>query len=189
MSSKLEILLDKFEPQNSWDKVEREGNSILLNYKIENNTVRSSDEAINILADFTSKFYGPPGAYEKRFRSMFFDMAIQALKKVYPELTFSYIRDIMVSGREGGVYEILKKLTNLFCESQWETRIRIRIGDFNKDTTDKERELAAKEYVEKYNDFLSVNFKGDPLWVYINFDEVLFEHAITLRKLQGSYQS
>lgn len=188
MSSKLEILLEKFEPKNCWEKKERDANSILLNYKIESNTVSCSDEVINILAEFTSKFYLPPGKYEKKFRSTFYEMAIENLKKVYPELTDSYIRDIMISGREGGVYEILKKLTKLLNESLWESGINNRIGDYIKDTTEKERESAAKEYVENYNDFLSVNFKNDPLWVYINFKEVLFEHALTLRKLQGSYR-
>lgn len=188
MPSKLEILLDKFDPKNCWDKTEKDGNKILANYRLEKNAVSTIEEATNIICDFTSKFYLPPGSYEKRIIHSFYDVAHNKLKKIYPEPVWIFATDLMTSGREGGVYEILKKLTKLINESLWESGIRCNIGDYIKETTDKERESAAKEYVEKYNDFLSVNFRNDPLWVYINFEEILFEHALTLRKFQGSYK-
>jgi hypothetical protein len=188
MPSKLEILLDKFDPKNCWNRIERSGNEILVNYRIEKNAVSTMGEATNIICDFTSKFYLPHGSYEHGIIDSFYDLANDKLKKIYPEPVWIFVTDVMKSGREGGVYGILKKLTKLLNESLWESGIHCRIRDYIDDTTEQERESAAKEYVDKYNDLLSVNFRNDPLWVYINFEDVLFEHALTLRKFQGSYK-
>jgi hypothetical protein len=185
MATKLEEILNTIDPKN-WIKKEQKANEILAGFKINTNTIESEDEFLKVITDFMIKLSFPPNFTEEIDDPYFhfFSLAIELLKKEYPDSTRFTVYNIMNTGAEGGVYQVLKTLTRLWVDDvyigEFKHQIAVHLNKFSYE----ERERAAKEYIEKFKDILPANYKNNPGTIVGFLDKVLLEHAIMMKRMR-----
>jgi hypothetical protein len=188
MATKLKLLLEKIDYQNLFEADERRVERILAEYRSERNTIDDYDEFKKCLIDFVSRIYGAivnsPNAFENADDLFMHGLALKFLNTKYPGNTERTVYEIMHSGAEGGVYQILKSLAEVMMDKIYKDGVDHYIALFMEEITFEERAAAVNEYLSEYGDKLPTNYKNDPNMVMIAFDKVLYEHAIMMRRLR-----
>ncbi|MAT59470.1 MAG: hypothetical protein CMF23_15975 [Ignavibacteriae bacterium] len=188
MNSKLKQLLEKIDYKNLFEASERRVEKILAEYRSEKNTIENFDEFKECLIEFISKIYGAiinsPDAFEEAAASIMYERTIYFLKDQYPQNTEMTLYEIMHSGAEGGVYQVLKILAKSMTDQIYKDGVEHFVSVYINGLDFSERETAAKEYLEEFGDILPLNYKNDPFSVVISFERVLIEHPFMIKRLQ-----
>lgn len=104
--TKLQRVLEEIDPSKTIDPIERKLNQALSNFKIPSNTVKNIDEAHALLARFVQAArnagVGAPASAGSH-DGINYSQAMHYLSKEYPVQTEYVVRDIMITGAEGGV--------------------------------------------------------------------------------------
>ena len=111
--------------------------------------------------------------------------ALQYLKKEYPKNTIQAVYDIMSTGAEGGVYQILRTLARLMAIEISQNEITAIVVDYWKGLSSDEKLAAPEEYINKYKNILpreivnraSARFKG-------SFLKVLEQHPQMIKRVR-----
>jgi len=185
MATKLEEILNDIDPKG-WIKREKEANEFIAGFRINTNTIESFDEFRKFIGDFIIKLSLPSDSKLEIDDSHFFwyRLAIDTLKKEYPDSTEFTVYNIMNTGAEGGIYQVLKTLTRLWVDDEYIGEFKHQIALYLKKISFEEREQAAKEYIEKFSDILPANYKNDPSTILFSFEKVLLEHAIMMKRIR-----
>ena len=172
MNSKLKQLLEKIDYKNLFEASERRVEKILAEYRSEKNTIENFDEFKECLIEFISKIYGAiinsPDAFEEAAASIMYERTIYFLKDQYPQNTEMTLYEIMHSGAEGGVYQVLKILAKSMTDQIYKDGV----------------EHFVSVYINGLDFILPLNYKNDPFSVVISFERVLIEHPFMIKRLQ-----
>lgn len=189
MATKLQQLLDKIDYKNLFEADKRRVERVLSQYRSKRNTVENHDEFKKCLVEFVGQIYGAiinvPNGFRSASNSHMFSLAIDFLKSKYQGNTEITVYEIMHSGAEGGVYQILKTLAQIMTDKIYLDGVEHFIARFLDEISYDERTVYAKEYLNKYAYILPSNYKNDPNMVLISFDKVLREHAIYMKRLRN----
>ena len=183
MATKLERLLEKIDPKNTIDKIERSLNHAVSTYRRDKNTVDSWDECKPCLVKMFQHLHSNLFKFPKELE---FDQALYQLEKEYGN--YQTVFEIMQSGAEGGVNTILRTLARLMAEQYSRHQIELYVTDYWNSLSVDEKMAASDEYLKIYKDILP----GDSL-DYIRlqpfFDQALQEHPFILKKIRDQKRS
>ncbi|MFC2085204.1 hypothetical protein ACFLS9_09110 [Bacteroidota bacterium] len=215
----LEKLFEEIDYSNKVEKYEKYGYKIADKYmkKLGKNTIDEVEEIKMFLAKFHWEIFSQGSTFfseksEKEFRISYAN-AILLLEKIYPFkddppmfldtfrrysqpiLKYSYktaceVTDIMQTGREGGVYHILKSLVLLNAEYIVEFFIISDVNKYLKDITFDEGIEISREYLKKYGEYLPKKYKGPEQYrfpvISAILKEVLMEHPKMMHRMKYS---
>jgi hypothetical protein len=188
MATKLKQLIDKIDYKNLFDADARRVERVLAQYGSARNTVENYDEFKKCLIEFVGDIYGAiintPNAFKSANDSIMYDLALRFLNAKYPGNTETTVYEIMRSGAEGGVYQVLKTLAQIMSDKIYRDGVDHYIGRYLDEIGFEGREAAVKEYLAEYGSILPTNYKNDPNMVLISFDKVLHEHALMMKRLR-----
>ena len=143
MSTKLEQLLEKIDPKNTIDVSEKRINNVIASIQRSSNTVSSFEEYQDCLAEIVQ--VGRKAVLNLPFfklddKDIDFGEAIRFLSKEYPGDTIQIVYSIMLSGAEGGVYQIMKALASVMAEEYTQNQITANVVECWDNLTLKEKD-------------------------------------------------
>ena len=172
LKNKLENFLETIDPSVTIDPIERKYNESLNNFRTQNNTVNSVDECIDLLNRFVQDIMNAPSS----MGMIGYSQAIHHLQKEFPSQTEITIRDIMMSGAEGGVYRILKSIIISMAEEHAHNAISSRVTNFWNSLTTEEQVAMPAAYIDLCGHLLPSDVKGRGSYHLAAFWNVLIEH-------------
>ena len=186
MATKLEILLEKIDPVNTIDKYEKRLNQALNDYRRENNIVESWDEFEEVLVGFfqIASQYGYSVSGITADRKFLSGMALDLLSNEYPRDTRNTVYDIMTSGTEGGVYQIIKVMSRVLAEQLSQRVIGSYVLEYWNSLSVQEQLAAPDEYVQIYQDILPKSIVRNNIRLKIKFWEELEKHPRRIKAIR-----
>lgn len=189
MATKLKQLLEKIDNQNLFDDDARRVERVLSEYESTKNTVENYTEFKKCLIEFVSKIYGAiintPNVFKNADDSIMYDLALRFLKAKYPGNTEITVYEIMNSGAEGGVYQVLKTLAKIMTDKIYSDGVDHFISRYVDEIGIEGRQAAVKEYLAEYESFLPSNYKNDPNMIFLSFEKELREQTFYMKRLRG----
>jgi hypothetical protein len=179
----LEELLEKIDPSNTIDVIEKKIYSRVATYHREKNIVDSKEEFEDCLAEMyalgSTIFYkNRPLKYTKeRHKSFIYPPAYNYLAEKYGDYDIAY--KIMSKGVEGGVFGVLQ----IFCQMQIDKFCTGHIGHyvdkyFENLSYEKSRS-DCKEYIKQWQHILPIK---EITISWFEFKQILKEHPFILKK-------
>ena len=194
MPTKLEKLLEKIDPAKIIDPVEnRIFKSIPKIYR-DKNTVENFEEFKECLAEAAkvarnAAINVPLNAGDNI--DINFGQALHYLKEEYPRDTVQTVFEIMQTGAEGGVFQILKIIARTMAEEITQNQIKAIVVEFWNSLSMEEKLSVPYEYIEKYKNILPKRIvEGDNVRMRGLFWETLAQHPKMLKRIRdlGKYR-
>jgi len=178
--TKLDVLLEAIHPKNTIWQVSSRANSAINSYSGNSSKIKSLDDLEKVLTDFY-------GYVEKNVLNMrgsrisakgiHWAQCRNILEREYGYRWHITVLDLIMSGIEGGIYNVLKTIVDNMIGNYASTEIESRVTRFWNDLSAKERFNIADEYIEKYGDYLPYDFKvGNAAKLRMNMRKVLIQH-------------
>ena len=184
----IDDIIKKINEKGIWDRCEQHYNNHLINYKLSTNSLENDDQCHELFDDFmTEIFYkDKKNEVDAQDRRIFGMIGIGQFKKLYRDKATKIVFDKMKTGTDGGVYGILKQLTNLMIDDIATSRIKTTIGDFISDLDFEDHIKLAKEYIKKYPKYLPNSYLTNPIIVAIKLYEILVEHIKIEKEIKNT---
>ena len=179
--SKLERFLKNIDPSVTIDPIERSYNEALNRFRTPSNTVDSVQECIDLLSEFVREIMNAPAS----MGTIGYSQAIHHLQKEFPGQTEYTVRDIMMTGAEGGVYRILKSIVISMSEEHARNKITSRVTDFWNSLTVEEQVKMPDTYIDLCGNMLPENVKGPGKYHLAAFWNVLIEHPGMVKRYRN----
>ena len=113
-------------------------------------------------------------------------MWLKILCKIYGPNAERVAFDMARTGKEGGIYAVLKALAMKTAEEACEISVSKKVFHFRIGLSPAEKDSAVQEYLEKYGHLLPSEMTEDKARVlWVNFEKVLNQHPLLLQKLRG----
>ena len=186
--TKLQRVLDDIDPSKTIDPIERKINQALSNFKIQSNTVKSMDEAEALLARFVQAARNAAvGAPADAFADdgINYTQAIHYLSKEYPDQTEYAVRDIMLTGAEGGISQILRAIARAMAEEIALNGIKYDVEEFWNSLSVQEQIKMPDLYIELCGHMLPEHIKGPGRYHLAAFWNVLEQHPGMVKRYRG----
>ena len=188
MSDKLDRLLEAIDPSCTFDEVSADVDRAFNSFAKERATIEDWDEYESFLADFyrhveTAIFRMGPGAPDDR--EFYWTRCSNLLNNAFGPSGYKAAFEMVRTGKEGGLYRVLKTVADQMAEEYAQNEISERIYDYwNRLTTD-EQVAATDEYINKYGHLLPVELtEGSAARLKANFPKVLEEHPKIIRRMR-----
>lgn len=190
MSSKLASLINEIDPQVTWDKISTKVNSAFNAFRLRSSIVTDESKFQEIGADFyciVENTVLELNPQRKRHFVMDWGRFHKHLIGMYGENGHNTAFDIARTGKENGIYSILKTVAERMKEEYFNSIIQSRICDFWDSLSIAEKHSAIKEYVETYGHLLpeEITENGAPR-IVSNFHKVLAEHPRMIRQARNN---
>jgi len=182
MKTKLDLFLEKIDPDNVYNDVGKNISETLANYKLESNTTdRLGNENKSIILEVYRRILecvGLPHSLDW----IDFGEAVNYLKPKLGNITRIY--DNMSSGLNGGIYGVLKVLAEAMEEKLSNIYIQAEIEQYWNDLSTDERDKAHIEYVGKFRHILpeDAEYLLYPKDIFLKYLE---EHPQAIKKLRS----
>jgi hypothetical protein len=180
MTSKLEKILKKIHPEQTYDTVSARADTAFNSFKLTSNLITSSQKFQEIGADFYCHLenqildMNPP---RKTHFIMDWGRFHKKLVMIYGQNGDKAGFDIARTGKENGLYSVLKSVADKMIDEYANSIIKSEICQFWDNMTIDEKFSAIHEYIEKFGHLLPIEIieKGAPR-IVSNFHKVLEEH-------------
>ena len=188
MSSKLDILLENIDPSRTLDQVSAKLDQAVNSFAMRRATISNWDEYEQYLAEFFRHLEsvvlqigtGMPG--DKDYYSA---RCFHLLNRAYGDSGYKAAFEMVRTGKEGGLYRILKKIGDLMTEEYAQNEISARVYDYWNSLTLDEMLAAPDEYISKYGHLLpSELIEGSAARIKANFPKVLEEHPKMIHRMR-----
>jgi hypothetical protein len=188
MTSKLDTLLESIDPSRTYDQVSARVDQAVNTFALGRATINDWDEYENLLAEFfrhieTVVLRIIPGApSEKEF---YWTRCSNLLNRAFGPSGYKAAFEMIRTGKEGGLYRILKTVSDLMAEDYAENEISALIADYWNNLTRDEKLAVPDEYLCKYGHFLPGELtEGSAARVRANFPKVLEEHPKIISRMR-----
>lgn len=188
MDFNIDDIINDIKEKSYWDECEKSYNECLIKYKIPNNTLNNYDECCNLINDFMTDIFVKEikEDFDADSRHVFGNVGRDHLRRYFGENLLQTVYDQMLTGTNGGVYGVLKKLVQIMTEDTSTLVIKSKIGDYIRDLDLKDKIILSEEYIDKYSKYLPNMLKDTPVLVAIKLDEVILEHIKIEIKIRDS---
>jgi hypothetical protein len=186
MPTKLERLLESIDPSRTFDVVSARVDQAVNSFAMRRATIKGWDEYRNFLADFfrhveTVVLRMSGGAPEDR--EIYWARCSNILKDEFGPSGFKVAFDLVSTGKEGGLYRVLKTIAEKMAEEYAQNEISGRISAYLENLTVDEELAAADEYLKKYGHLLPPEFTdGSAPRLKAHFGRILKEHPKIIRR-------
>lgn len=188
MSTKLDKLLAKIDPSRTYDAVSARVDQAFNSFAMPRSIITSYGEYENVLADFyrhTETAALRIGAGVPVDRKFFWVRCSKLIKKGYGPDGYHAVYTILKTGKEGGLYSVLKKIANLMIEEYAQNQITYEIYNYWENLTTEERLAAPDEYLSKYGYLLPNDMtEGNAPRIKAFFVKVLKEHPKLIMRMR-----
>ncbi len=188
MASKLERLLGNIDPSRTLEKVSADVDRAVNSFSGRKAIINNWDE----YEAFFAKFYRhvetvvlrmrPGGPDDMRF---YWERCSTLLSKAFGPNGFRAAFEIVRTGKEGGLYRVIKTVADLMAEEYSQNEISARIFHYWESLTLDEKLAAPDEYLQNYGHLLPWELtEGSAARIRVNFLKVLEEHPKMIRKMR-----
>jgi len=190
---KVSGFFDELHPSNCIYPLEKRANQALESFSIEGYLLDSDQKCDECLSDFIFHLHLTTGFFsksaegkkgDKHFRSLCQGDAWRLLERPNPPWSQWSIYYRMISGSDGGVYDVLKQLTQNYIKDRTQKSIMWIIINFFKPFDFDHRWKIIEIYVKKFRDILPKNYSEKNAIHIGNYIEMLGQHPWILRDLE-----
>ena len=188
MSTKLDRLLECIDPSRTLDQVSADVDRAINTFNMGRATIEDWDEYEKLLADFCQhiektvlKMYAGVSGYQDIYWTRCLNILNEKFGPRGTKIAFEMVR----TGKEGGLYRILKMIAEQMAEDYAQNEISARVNDYWAVLTIDEQLAAADEYIRDYGSLLPSEFKGGNVaMLKANFPKVLKNHPSLIRRMR-----
>ena len=188
METKLESFLSKIDPSRTYDDVSVRVDRGFNSFVMPREAITSYEEYENVIADF----YGHIQSVVLRLdtgspkdRQFHWPLCLTLIEKAFGPTGYHTTYTITETGKEGGIYNILKQIANLMAEQYTQNQINYEIHTYWNSLTVNEKLTATNEYIGKYGHLLPGDMTmGNAPRIKAFFVKVLEEHPKLIRKMR-----
>jgi len=188
MATKLDRLLEKIDPVRTFDEVSADVDGAVNSYAIRRATIEDWEEYEEFLADFlrhieTSVLRLGSGAPDNK--PIYWARCSNILREEFGSSGHKVGFEMASTGKDGGLYRILKTIADKMVENYAQNEISARINDFWGRLTVDEQLAVTDEYLSKYGHLLPNEFTaGNAARLRAHFHKVLKEHPKIIRRVR-----
>ena len=188
MSTKLDRLLESIDPSRNLDKVSANVDQAINSFTMSRTTITDWDEYRYYLADFfrhVESVVLKLGAGAPVDREFYWGRCANILDKEFGSSGFKTAFEMIRTGKDGGLYRILKTIADKMAENYSQNEISARISKYWESLTLDEQLAAPDEYLGKYGHMLPTEFtEGSAARLRLNFVKALEEYPHIIRRLR-----
>jgi len=188
MSTKLDRLLESIDPSRTLDIVSADVDQAVNSFTIGRITIEDWNEYKKFLADFcqyveTTVFR--IGNSVPEYREFYWSRCVNIINNEFGSSGFKTAFEMVRTGKEGGLYRILKIIADQMAEKYAQNEISARISDYWNRLTVDEKLAAVDEYLSKSGHMLPMEFTdGSAVRLKVHFTKVLNEHPKMIRRMR-----
>ena len=189
MATKLDKLLQSIDPSRTFDKVSADVDRAVNSFSVRRAKIEDWEEFHEFLADFfrhIESFVLKLGSKAPPAKSLHLTQCLNILEKKYGSNGWKTAFEMVRTGKNGGLYKIIKIIADQMIENYAQNVISARITYYLQDFTLDERDAEADEYLKKFGHLLPSDFTdANGVRLKVQFPSVLNEHPkIILRMRQ-----
>jgi hypothetical protein len=188
MTTKLEMLLESIDPSRTLDKVSADVDRAVNSFAARKVIIDDWDEYQSFFADFYRYVetvvlrMRPGGPDDKTF---YFSRCSLLLNKAFGTSGYMAAFEMVRTGKEGGLYRVLKTVADLMAEAYAQNEISARISRYWEGLTLDEKLAAPDEYLRKFGHLLpGEQTEGSAARIRAYFLKVLEEHPRMIRQMR-----
>jgi hypothetical protein len=188
MATKLDSLLKSIDPSRNYEDVSARVDHAINSFPVQRATIENWDEYEAFFGDFylhiektVLRLSSDVPDSERFYRALCSNL----MDKAFGPSGFKTAFEIVRTGKEGGLYQVLKTVANLMAERYAENEIWGRISHYWESLTLEEKLDAPDEYLQKYGHLLPSELtEGSAARLRVNFPKVLEEHPKMIRRMR-----
>jgi len=188
MTTNLDMLLESIDPSRTYDHVSARVDEAVNNFAMHRPIIEDWDEYENYLADFyrhIEKVVLRMGSGVPDNREYYWGQCANLLNKAFGPSGYKAAFEMVRTGKEGGLYQVLKTVADLIAEKYTQNEIFARISHYWESLTLDEKLAAPDEYLSKYGYLLPSELtEGSAARLRANFPKVLEEHPKMIRQMR-----
>jgi len=188
MPTKLDMLLQSIDPTRTLDKVAGDVDRAINSFSMRRALISAWDEYVSFFADFYRHIEtvvlrvsgGSPNNREFQW-----GQCIRLLNKAFGPSGYKAAFEMVRTGKEGGLYRVLKTVADLMGEQYAQNEIAARISYYWDGLTLDEKLAASDEYLRKYGHLLPGELVGaSAARIRAEFLKVLEEHPKMIQRMR-----
>jgi hypothetical protein len=188
MATKLDMLLENIDPSRNYDQVSARVNQAVNSFTTGRAMIEDWDEYEIYLADFyrhVEMTVLRMGSGVPDNGAFYWGQCSNLLNKAFGPNGFKAAFEMVRTGKEGGLYHVLKTVADLMSEKYAQNEISARISHYWESLTLDEKLTAPDEYLSKYGHLLPAELtEGSAARLRANFPKVLEEHPKLIRRMR-----
>jgi hypothetical protein len=188
MTTNLDMLLESIDPSRTYDQVSARVDEAVNDFAMHRPIIEDWDEYENYLADFYRHIETVVlrmGSGVPDNREYYWGQCANLLNKAFGPSGFKAAFEMVRTGKEGGLYQVLKTVADLIAEKYAQNEIFARISHYWESLTLDEKLAAPDEYLSKYGYLLPSELtEGSAARLRANFPKVLEEHPKMIRQMR-----
>ena len=188
MATKLEQLLDSIDPANTLDRTFAQADEAINSFPLETGQITDWQQFQGCLADFLCHIEINVlrlSATPSECQDYYWAHGIQLLRDAYGVNGEKAAFEMARTGKEGGLYAVLRGLALRMAEWYIQNEISVRIGQYWEELTTDEMISAPTEYLAKYGHLLPSELtEGSAVRIRANFPKVLEKHPYLLQQIR-----
>ena len=188
MSTKLDMLLESIDPSRTLDKVSADVDRAVNSFSRRKSIINQWDEYESFFAEFYRHIQSVvlrmrPGSPDgKDFN---WAQCARLINKAFGASGYKAAFEIVRTGKEGGLYRVLKTVADLMAEQYAQNEISARISHYWDSLTLDEKLAAPDEYLRKYGHLLPGELiEASAARIRAHFLNVLEEHPKMIRRMR-----
>jgi hypothetical protein len=188
MATKLDKLIESIDPSRTFEKVAADVDRAVNTFSTRRATIEDWDEYQSFFADFyrhveaVALKMSHSGPNDKSF---YFSRCSVVLNEAFGPSGYKVAFEFVRTGKDGGLYRVLKTVANLMAEAYARNEICARVTYFLEGLTIDEKFAAQDEYLRKYGHLLPKEWtEGSAVRLRIQFPKVLEEHPSMIRRMR-----
>ena len=188
MTTKLDRLLESIDPSRTIDQVSAAVDRAVNSYTMSRTNIRNWNEYEKCLADFCQYIETKVlkiGASVPEYREFYWSRCVNIINNEFGPSGIKTAFEMVRTGKEGGLYRILKIIADHMAQTYAQNEISARISDYWNRMTVNEQLAATDEYLSKFGHLLPTEFTdGSAARLKVHFTKVLNEHPKLIRRMR-----
>lgn len=187
---KLKRILEELDPSRTIDPIERQINHAFAKYTRSTNTVSSVDECHQVLSDLVwigrnAAANTPNNPVDNS--GINYSQAIGFLQNEIPDQTEWAVRDIMITGAEGGIRFIINVLAREMAMEYSRNLVMAKATEFWDGLTVDEQVNMPDHYLKLCGDILPKHIREEGKYHLARFWEVLMQHPQMVKQYRDRF--
>jgi len=188
MATRLDQLLKSLDPKQTLDKVSADVDRAINSFAMNRAAIMDWNEYKEYLANFArhvEKSVLKFGSGVPEYKELYWTRCSNILEKKFGPSGFKTAFEMVMSGKGGGLYRILKMIADEMGENYAQNEISARVNQYYSTLSIDEKLAAANEYQRKYGHLLPSEFtSGNAARLKAHFPQILIEHPKIIQRMR-----
>ena len=188
MKTALDNLLESIDPSQTIDKVSARVDEAINTFEINSGIIEEWETFRSLLSNFVNHLLNSILGIEcpePPTPEFYWGQCVRFLSKQFGPNGDIASFEIVRTGKQGGLYAVLKAISEQMVKEYSGNEISARVTDFWNQFPQDERMIIVDEYLMKYGHLLPDELtEGNAVRVRLNFVKILNEHSHLIRKIR-----